>query len=142
LAEYGLTEEGLQKGNFRTDIGYRAWQVQAAYILTGENKGFTAPTPRRSFDPLHHGWGAIELAARVGDFSAEKGIYDFGFANPATTPRRAHEWVGGVNWYLNRLVRITGDYANTNFLGGAPAAAGGNRPSERVLIFRFQINFI
>jgi phosphate-selective porin OprO/OprP len=142
LAEYGLTEEGLQKGNFRTDIAYRAWQVQAAYILTGESKGFTSPTPRKSFDPLHHGWGAWELVARVGDFSAEQGIYNYGFANPTVTPRRAHEWIGGVNWYLNRLVRLSADYGNTNFLGGATAAQGGNRPSERVFIIRFQINFI
>jgi phosphate-selective porin OprO/OprP len=36
LTEYGLTEEGLQKGAVRRDIAYRAWQVQAAFLLTGE----------------------------------------------------------------------------------------------------------
>jgi phosphate-selective porin OprO/OprP len=75
----------------------------------------------------------------VGDFSAGKGIYNCGFASAAATPRHAHEWVGGVNWYLNRLVKISVDYGNTNFGGGA---ALGNRLSERVLLTRFQINFI
>jgi phosphate-selective porin OprO/OprP len=142
LAEYGLTEEGLQKGAVRRDIAFRAWQVQAAFLLTGEKKGFTSPTPKKNFDPKNHGWGAVELAVRVGDFSAEQGVYNYGFVSPTTTPRHIHEWVGGVNWYLNRLFRTSLDYGNTNFGGGATVAAGGNRPSERVLILRFQINFI
>ena len=142
LTEYGLTEEGLQKGAVRRDIAYRAWQVQAAFLLTGEKKGFTSPTPKKAFDPRNHGWGAVELAARVGDFSAEPGLYNYGFASAATAARRAHEWVGGVNWYLNRLFRTSLDYGHTNFGGGATAAAGGNRPSEKAIILRFQVNFI
>jgi phosphate-selective porin OprO/OprP len=142
LAEYGLTEEGLQKGTVRRDIAFRAWQVQTSFLLTGEKKGFTSPTPKKNFDPHNHGWGALELAVRVGDFSAEQGIYSYGFASATTTPRRAHEWAGGVNWYLNRLFRTTLDYGHTNFGGGATVAAGGNRPAEKALILRFQINFI
>jgi phosphate-selective porin OprO/OprP len=139
LSEYTLAEEGFKKGLVQRDIAFRAWQVAATWILTGEKKSFTSPTPRKSFDSRNHGWGAVELAARVGDFSAEKGIYNYGFANSATTPRHSHEVVGGVNWYLNRLFKISVDYGNTNFGGGA---ALGNRLSERVLISRFQINFI
>jgi phosphate-selective porin OprO/OprP len=139
LSEYTLTEEGFKKGLVQKDIAFRAWQVAATWILTGEKKSFASPTPRKSFDPHNHGWGAVELAARVGDFSAEKGIYNYGFASSNTSPRHAHEVVGGVNWYLNRLVRISVDYGNTNFGGGAVL---GNRLSERVLIARFQINFI
>ena len=139
LSEYTLAEEGFKKGLVQRDIAFRAWQVAATWILTGEKKSFASPTPRKSFDPRNHGWGAVELAARVGDFSAEKGIYNYGFANSATTPRHSHEVVGGVNWYLNRLFKISVDYGNTNFGGGA---ALGNRLSERVLISRFQINFI
>jgi hypothetical protein len=63
--------------------------------------------------------------------------------DPPKSPRHAHEWVGGVNWYLKRLLRISLDYGNTNFGGGAilnnqPA----NRLSEKTLISRFQVNFI
>jgi len=139
LTEYTLTEEGLRKGLVQRDIAFRAWQVAGTYILTGEKKSFASPTPKRSFDPAQGGWGALELALRVGDFSAEKGVYNYGFAAEATSPRHAHEWIGGVNWYLNRLVRISVDYGNTNFGGGS---AAGNRPPERALIARFQINFI
>ncbi len=141
IAEYTLSEEGLQKGTVRRDIAFRAWQVGASYILTGEKKGFTSPVPRKAFDPHNHGWGAFELAVRTSDFSVEQGIYNYGFAVPTTTPRHAKEWVGGVNWYLNRMVRVSLDYGNTNFGGGATAAAGGNRPSEKALLQRFQLNF-
>lgn len=144
FAEYGRNEEGFQKADVRRKIAFRAYQVQVTYLLTGEKKGFSAPTPKRSFDPLHKsggGWGAVELALRLSDFAAENGIYTYGLVNPATAPRHLHEWVGGVNWYLNRLVRITGDYGSTAFGGGAPAAAGGNRLPEKVFTLRFQINF-
>jgi len=140
--EYGLTEEGLQKGTVRRDIAFRAYQVAVSYILTGEKKGYTSPTPKRNFDPRYNGWGAIELAARAGEFAAEEGIYNYGFASPTTTPRTAREWVGGVNWYLNRLVRLSGNYGHTAFGGGATVAAGINRPPEKAIIFRIQINFI
>ncbi len=142
FTEYGLTEEGLQKGLVRRDIAFRAWQVAGSYILTGEKKSFTSPMPKKNFDPANHGWGAVELAFRVGEFSTEQGIYNYGFAVATTTPRVAHECVGGVNWYLNRLVRISVDYGRTNFGGGATLAAGVNRPTEKAVILRFQINFI
>lgn len=142
LTEYGLTEEDMQKGTFRTDIGYRAWQVAGSYILTGEKKSFKSPTPKKNFDPRNHGWGAVEIAVRTGEFTADRALFTDGFASATASPRLAHEVVGGVNWYLNRLFRISGDYGRTNFGGGATTAMGINRPTEKALIFRFQINFI
>ncbi|MGP8242980.1 MAG: OprO/OprP family phosphate-selective porin [Bryobacteraceae bacterium] len=140
--EDGLTEEGLQKGAVRRSIAFRAWQAAASYILTGEKKTFASPTPKKNFDPSNHGWGAVEVAARVGEFSAEQGLYNYGFASYTTSPRLAHEVAGGVNWYLNDLFRISLDYGHTTFEGGATVAAGLNRPAENALIFRFQIDFV
>jgi phosphate-selective porin OprO and OprP len=140
LSEYVRTDEGMQKGSVRHNIGYHSWQVAASYLLTGENKGFVSPTPRKNFDPLHGGWGAVELAARLGDFTADPGLFKYGYADPTKTPRRLHEWVGGVNWYLNRLVRLTLDYGSTTFAGGAPK--NGDHAPEHVILSRFQINFI
>jgi phosphate-selective porin OprO/OprP len=141
-AEDGVTEEGLQKGTVREDVAFRAWQVAVSYVLTGEKKGFGSPTPRKVFDPKNGGWGAVEVAARVGEFRAEQGLYNFGFASYTTAPRIAHEWVGGVNWYLNPLFRISLDYGRTTFEDGATIAAGLNRPTEDALILRFQIDFV
>jgi phosphate-selective porin OprO/OprP len=142
LSEYGKNEEGLQKGTFRTDMGFRAWQVEVSYNLTGEKKSFGATTPKRNFNPKNGGWGAWELAFRVGGFNADRAIYGDGFASPTTSPREAHERVGGVNWYLNRLFKIAVDYGNTDFGGGNTIALGGNKPEEKVVTIRFQLNFV
>ncbi len=142
LTEYTLTEEGFQKAAVRRAVALRAWQVQTSYILTGEKKGFAGITPLRPFDPLHRGWGAFEIALRTGEFTAERGMFNLGFADITKSPRVAHEWAGSFNWYLNRLVRISVDYGRTSFVGGAALNVGGNRLPEKVIIVRYQINFI
>jgi phosphate-selective porin OprO/OprP len=139
FAEDTVSEEGFQKGSVRKTVALRAWQVAASYILTGEKKGFTGPAPRHPFDLKNHGWGAWEIAARTGNFRADQTLFTYGFADPTKSPGEAREWVAGVNWYLNRLVRISVDYGHTNFLGGAVSA---DRAAERVILARFQINFI
>ena len=100
-----------------------------------KQKSFASPTPRHSFDPAHGGWGAWEIAFRIGDFSAEHALYNDGFASSANSAREVRERVGGVNWYLNRLFKVGVDYGNSSF-------TGGNRSPEKVIILRFQINFI
>jgi phosphate-selective porin OprO/OprP len=140
LTEYTLTEEEFQKSNVRHDIAFRAWQVEASYILTGEKKGFLSPTPNHNFDPLNHSWGAWELALRTGEFSADRALFNYGFASTATSPRTDREWLGGVNWYLNRLVKLSFDYGHSAFGGGAPGVL--NKLPEQIILVRFQLNFI
>ena len=123
----------------RRDIAFRAWQVQVSYLLTGDKKMFGTLIPRRPFDPRNGRWGAIELAARTGEFSAEKGIFNSGFALPTASPRDVQEWVAGVNWYLNRMFRVSLDYGYTKFEEGA---TGGNRSPERAMIERFPDQFL
>ena len=143
LAEDTVTEEEFQKATTmattRRDVAFRAWQVEASYVLTGEKKSFGSPNPKHPFAPFNHGWGAWEIAARTGDFRVDQGLFAAGFATLSTSPGFAREWVGGVNWYLKRILRISMDYGHTNFLGGAVNA---DRAAERVILARFQINFI
>lgn len=139
LAEDTVTEEGFQKGSVRRDVAFRSWQVQATYILTGEKKSFGSPNPRHPFSLADHGWGAWEIAARTGDFRVDEGLFSAGFASLTSSPSFAREWMAGFNWYLNRIMRFSVDYGHTNFLDGA---INGDRPAERVILTRFQINFI
>jgi phosphate-selective porin OprO/OprP len=139
LAEDTVTEEGFQKGSIRHDVAFRSWQVQASYILTGEKKSFGSPNPRHPFSWPDHTWGAWELAARIGDFKADQGLFNYGFASLASSPSFSREWVAGFNWYLNRILRFSMDYGHTNFLDGA---IKGDRNAERVILTRFQINFL
>ena len=69
----------------------------------------------------------------------DPGLFAAGFATLTSSPNFAREWVIGGNWYLNRILRTSIDYGHTNFEGGAVSA---NRASERVILARFQINFI
>jgi phosphate-selective porin OprO/OprP len=139
LAEDTVTEEGFQKGTVRRDVAFRSWQVEASYILTGEKKSFGSPNPKHPFDLANHGWGAFEIAARTGDFRVDNGLFAAGFATLTASPKFAREWVIGGNWYLNRILKISVDYGHTNFVDGA---VGADRAAERVILSRFQINFL
>lgn len=139
LVEDTVSEEQFQKAGVRKDVALRSWEVAVSYILTGEKKSFGSPVPRHPFAPFNHGWGAWELAARTSDINVDNAMFAYGFASLTASPRFAREWVGGVNWYLNRILRISMDYGHTNFLGGAVNA---DRAAERVILARFQINFI
>jgi phosphate-selective porin OprO/OprP len=143
LSEFTRADEGFQKGDVRHPFSFRAWQVAATYLLTGETKSFGTLVPKHNFDPFsgagNHGWGALELALRVGDFEADRALFNDGFADITKTPRRAHEWLGGVNWYLNRNLVFKFNAGNTNFAGGS--TGGADRPAEKTLLSRFQLNF-
>ena len=84
-----------------------AWYVSGAWVLTGEDKGDRVD-PARPF--LQGGFGAVEVALRVEDFSFASGHGD---ETPSLSPR-AEVIVGnalravtvGANWYLNRWVKV------------------------------------
>jgi len=118
-----------------------AWQVQAAWFLTGESEVYDTATPRSDFRFGHGGSGAWELVARYHEISFDPAALLAGansFANPATAPRSARAFGTGANWYLDRNFKIQLDYEVTRFEGGA---TGGNRPDERVLTTQFALIF-
>jgi phosphate-selective porin OprO/OprP len=57
------------------------------------------------------------------------------FANPAQAVQSASGFTAGLNWHLNRAVKILVNYEQTNFT--APAG-GTERPTEKVLVSRLQ----
>ena len=129
------------RGSREATLENTAWQLQAAWFLTGENEGYDSAAPRRDFDFGQGGIGAWELVARYHEIRFDAAAFDDGsssFANPATAPRAAHAIGGGLNWYVNRNFKIQLDYDVTRFDGGASV---GNRPDERVLISQFALIF-
>lgn len=99
---------------------------------------FKGVTPRWPFDPAAHQWGAFELVARAGALRVEEDAFPR-YADPARAARVARDRGIGVNGYLSRNFRLMLDSIETRFPGGATAAAGGDRPDERVLLNRFQV---
>ena len=61
------------------------------------------------------------------------------FANAATSAQAATTYTAGFNWYLSRYLKWSTDYEWTKFDGGA--AAGADRPEEKVLFSRLQTSF-
>lgn len=125
-----------------------AWQVQAAYVLTGEDNTFQSVKPIRAFDPLKGHWGALQLAWRWSELTIDRGSFidvgannKFQLIDPSKSIYHAQAWAVGLNWFLNNNVRIMADYEETEFNGGAKSTDGGNRPTERVFATRFQLVF-
>lgn len=86
----------------------QGWYISGSYALTGEQKSDGLDQPRRPF--LQGGFGAIEVAARFEKLSFGSTASS---ADASTSPR-ADAVLGnsdlaatfGVNWYLNRWVKI------------------------------------
>jgi len=119
----------------------RAWQVGASWFVSGENNSFSPVKPEHPFSIANHDWGALELAARYGELKADNDL----FASPAfATSASAHtiqSWGLGLNWYLNRNIKLTLDYDQTDFKGGSTAPRTVTAQDEKVIISRVQFSF-
>ena len=136
----------LRSYRFKQDNS--AWQIQASYVLTGEDNTFQSVKPIRAFDPVKGSWGAWQLAWRWSELDIDKGSFanvgggnKFYLIDPTKSIYHAQAWAVGVNWFLNNNVRIMADYEQTDFSGGAKASEGANRPTEKVFATRFQVVF-
>jgi len=121
-----------------TAINNDAWQVELSGYLTGENASFAMVSPKAPFDPAKGGFGAIELAVRVGALTIDDAAFDLGFADIKKSARSAKEWAVGVNWHLARGYKLDFNYEHTTYEGGI---AGGDRPTETALLTRMQAVF-
>lgn len=137
IAEHVLSRQAVALAGTRTTLSNQAWQVAGGWVLTGEANGERGVSPRRAFQPGRGGWGAFEVTARVTRLSVDDEAFPV-FANPDAAASSATAWAGGLNWYLNRAVKLTANYEETRFRGGA---SSGDRPVERNLLTRFQVGF-
>ncbi len=139
LAEYALSAQEVRLGGFQDTLTHTAWQVAGSYVLTGEDATFKGSVkPLKNFNPRNNGWGAFELAARVGQTDIDNDAFPR-FANISTQASRVRSYGTGINWYLNENVKLVLDYDFSTFDGGA--AAGSDRDDEQVLISRAQFRF-
>jgi phosphate-selective porin OprO and OprP len=138
MGEYVVSSQNVRATNTFANIHNRAWHVSASYVLTGEDNGFRGVTPRNNFDPREGHWGALQLVARYSQLELDDEIFPT-FANPATAAERAAAWGVGVNWYLNRNVRASGNFIRTDFKGGEEGTVTAQ--DENVFLTRLQLAF-
>jgi phosphate-selective porin OprO/OprP len=147
LGEYVISDQGVENttSHATADLKNTAWEISGGWVLTGEDAGFNGVTPRHSFDPRNGDWGALQLVARYAGLDVDQAAFP-NFANPATSASAAQAWAVGLNWYLNRNLRVNASYSHTTFTGGGTAAATtapGSVSShpEDVFFTRVQLSF-
>lgn len=142
LAEYVQSTSNVRRALDTAELTHRSWQVQGVWILTGENAASRWYTPERPFDPdaaddTKRGWGGLAVVARYNEFDLDDDSFPT-FANPTSSASEAKGWALGLDWTLQRQIRLLVNYEVTSFEGGDPA---GDRSDERVLFTRFQIGW-
>lgn len=137
LTEYVISRQEVRRADAVDELENTSWQVAGSWVIAGGEPTFRGVAPKKPFDPAADAWGAFELAARYSQLEIDEDTFPL-YANPASAAEAAESWALGVNWYLNRNVKLQLDYERTQFEGGATS---GDREDENVLFSRFQIAF-
>lgn len=138
LGEYVISEQEVANGKGSDDVSNEAWQLAASYVLTGESPSLKGVKPLSPFNPAAGGWGAVELAARVGGLEVDDAAFAGGYADRKKSVSAASNAGVGLNWYLTGNAKLVLDYERTAFTDGDKA---GDRPDEQVVIVRAQVSW-
>jgi len=134
--KYKVADKTPHTANFNN----KAWDVVGSYFLTGEDNNWaTLPDVHDSLRFGKTGWGAWQLAARIGQISLDPASFPLyavkGSAEGATS------WSVALNWYLNRNVKCIFEYSNTTFDGGNKTPGSVTGQTEQALLGRLQFGF-
>jgi phosphate-selective porin OprO/OprP len=140
LSEYVISAQDVIHGAQKATVSNRAWQAAGSIVLTGEKNTYNGVKPRNSFEPsrgLRH-LGAFELAFRYSQARIGSNAFPV-FASSKTAAQSADERAIGLNWYLNRFVKLTSDLEYTSFTMASKKVTPLH--SEIVLSNRVQLAF-
>ena len=147
LAEYAISDQQVSTNGLThsADLQNTAWEISGGWVLTGEDATFNGVTPRHVFDPRNGGWGALQVVARYAELNVDKAAFPL-FADPTASASGAQAWSLGLNWYLNKNIRVNASYSHTTFTGGGAASATTAPASvsshpEDVFFTRVQLSF-
>ncbi|SOD42502.1 OprO/OprP family phosphate-selective porin [Nitrosovibrio sp. Nv4] len=120
-------------------LSLNGWYGEAAWTLTGESRNykegrFFRVAPTRNFSFSNGGWGAWELAARVGGVDMNDGAFRAGEMKNFTV---------ALNWYVNHNIRFMFNYDKILEIKDSPltTASGGQPDDLNTFMFRSQIAF-
>ncbi len=122
----------------------RAWEITGSWVLTGEDASYKGVAPAKPFDPSAGHWGAVQLVGRYAKLQIDPDTFP-SFADANTSARSASAWSVGLNWWLNKNVRVMTSFSRTTFSGGGGAGTTApaivTRQPENVLFTRLQLAF-
>ncbi len=146
LGEYAISDQGVLNSttHAQADLHNTAWEISGGWVLTGENATFAGVTPLHPFSPHNGQWGALQVVARYEELNIDRDAFPV-FANPATSASGAQAWSTGLNWYLNKKIRVNASFSHTTFTGGGGAGTTApaivTRQPENVFFTRIQLAF-
>jgi len=140
LGEYVISDQNVTSGVKTLNLQNTAWEISGGWVLTGENDSYNGVTPRHPFDPRNGQWGAWQLVARYADLNVDNQANNTTFAL-AGSALRASGWSVGINWYLNRNIRVNASFSHTTFGDIVGAANAVTKQPENVLFTRIQLAF-
>lgn len=141
LTEYVESTHSLSKGAVSDRLKNRAFQAQVSYLLTDDDASYTGVKPKHPFKLGRDGLGAFEVAARYGSLNIDSKAFSEGFATASkSVTKGAREYGVAFNWYLNNNAKLAINYEDSHFIN-AGATPATDRPNERALLLRAQINY-
>ena len=140
MGEYVRSSTDVRRLGATEQFENDAWQLALHYVLTGENASYRGVVPRSPFSPEHGTWGAFEIAARYHELHVDPDAFSLGFADPLVSAEDAEAWGVGVNWYMNRWLKLVLDFERTRFDGGG-GAVRDDRETESAILFRMQLAY-
>lgn len=148
LAEYVISDQRVARAGdapARARLENTAWEVTGSWVITGEDVNFKGGViPLHPFSIKEGGWGAWQLVARYAQLDIDRDAFPL-YSDPSTSARTAGTWSIGLNWWLNRNLRVLSSFSHTDFRGGggsgASAPAPITRQDENVLFTRMQLSF-
>lgn len=140
IAEYVISSQQILNKGKLDRMRNQAWEVQGSVMLTGDKNSYQGFHPRDSFEPTRgfRHMGALELAFRYSELGIDPAAFPL-FASVKTAAQQAHATGIGLNWHLNRNIKLMTDYEHTTFGMGSIKATPLH--SEDVLTSRIQLAF-
>ena len=140
MGEYAISSQDVLNKGVSQRLRNEAWQVAGSVLLTGERNSYRGVRPRNATENASgfRRLGALELALRYSQLRIDGNTFPL-FANPATTAQSAKEQAIGINWYLNRYIKLESDYEHTGFHMASSTVTPLH--SENVLMNRVQFAF-
>lgn len=133
------THSWIGRRNGLGSLSFDGWYGEAAWTLTGESRKykegkFFRVEPTRDFNLSNGGWGAWELAARVGGVDMNDASFRAG---------EMKNFTAALNWYVNHNVRFMFNYDKIIDIKNSPltTASGGKPDDLHTFMFRSQIAF-
>jgi phosphate-selective porin OprO/OprP len=148
LTLLGAWQSGFESygraGGATDQIPINGWFLQAGYLITGETiRDRTLVDPLRPFDlrPGRFGYGAFEPTARYSELTVDRRVFTDGLADPTLWTNQAKLVDVGVNWYLNKFVKIYIDWEHAIFANPVFSNNGPAKRSNDLFWLRTQVYF-